>query len=241
MRQRDFVCLAILFFSLSAAALAKDPWQALSESCAKAVGASGTRYMEACTHNDQYSSIVSCLRLKQDDLAKVIAAHRPAVNAFMEDKKPFFCLGAKTTQIQDRALSGKLTDFQWKSNEVGRQSINYEYFTKMDRDVMKLNRDNATTLKMRETKEGEFRRAVERRDEAANRLAGAITKAMEDSKKNNNQELGKQLEHVYDEIQAINKTTNDAELRYDETLALLDEQAWADDQAKRAAAVATKQ
>ncbi len=41
----------------------------------------------------------------------------------------------------------------------------------------------------------------------------------------NNQQDMKQLDGVFDKIQAINKTTNDAVLRVDEMLALFKEQA----------------
>lgn len=46
-----------------------------------------------------------------------------------------------------------------------------------------------------------------------------------------NEKAGKELEKVYDAIQAINKATSDALLRHDEALALLDERAAADSRA----------
>jgi hypothetical protein len=62
------------------------------------------------------------------------------------------------------------------------------------------------------------------RDAAAKDLAEAIDATMKTMDPNNQQDL-KRLDEIFDEIQAINKTTTDALLRYDETLALLKEQA----------------
>ncbi|MEJ2310719.1 MAG: hypothetical protein P8Z78_15690, partial [Gammaproteobacteria bacterium] len=64
--------------------------------------------------------------------------------------------------------------------------------------------------------------AIERRDAAAKALADAITEAMKTMKtmNPNNQQDGKQLERIFDEIQLINKTTNDAVLRHKEAIAI---------------------
>jgi hypothetical protein len=236
MRQRDLVLLAMLFFYLSAVAIAQQqpPWQAFALSCTRN---SGGIYRDMCTRADQFTSIMGCLSLRPAAQALVRRAGHATVNDFMEDKRPPFCLSSQTIQIQDQDLAAKLKDFKLKSAAVTRESTNYEHFTYMKNDVMKLNRDNPSTLKVRQTKEEDFKRAVKERDDAADKLAGAINKAMENSQ--SNQELGKQLEKVYDEVQATNKTTNDAELMYDETLALLDEQAATDDRAKQAAADTT--
>jgi hypothetical protein len=66
--------------------------------------------------------------------------------------------------------------------------------------------------------------AVDRRNAAANELGGAIEAAMKTMNPNNQQDM-KRLDEVFGEIQAINKTTNDALLGYYDTLALLKEQA----------------
>jgi hypothetical protein len=73
-----------------------------------------------------------------------------------------------------------------------------------------------------------LQQAIDRRDTAAKELAGAIDALMNANP--GNQQVVKRLEEVFDEIQAINKTTNDALLRHDELLALLKEQAAADAQ-----------
>jgi hypothetical protein len=69
--------------------------------------------------------------------------------------------------------------------------------------------------------------AVKRRDEAAKELATAIDETMDKMKTMNpvNQQDAKRLEQIFDGIQAINKTTNDALLRLSDSRALLEEQA----------------
>ncbi|MGH6847331.1 MAG: hypothetical protein ACREC0_07800 [Methylocella sp.] len=66
--------------------------------------------------------------------------------------------------------------------------------------------------------------AIRYQDATAQALADAITKTMKTMGPNNQQD-GKRLEQVFEEILAINKTTTDALLRYSEYLALLEEQA----------------
>jgi hypothetical protein len=75
-------------------------------------------------------------------------------------------------------------------------------------------------------------RAIQRRDVAATALADAIDATMRTMDPNNQQD-GKRLDQIFDEIEAINKTTTDALLRYDETLAILEERAVAEQQAGR--------
>ena len=74
--------------------------------------------------------------------------------------------------------------------------------------------------------------AIQRRDDAATALADAIDATMRTMNPNNQQD-GKRLDQIFDEIEAINKTTTDALLRYDETLAILQERAVAEQQAGR--------
>ena len=69
-----------------------------------------------------------------------------------------------------------------------------------------------------------LRNAIGRRDDKARLLGDAIDCAMTRINPNNQQDM-KQLDGVFDKIQAINKTTNDAVLRVDEMLALFKEQA----------------
>jgi hypothetical protein len=93
-----------------------------------------------------------------------------------------------------------------------------------------------------------LQKAIQQRDDAAKQLAYVIQFAITttipgwQSKgggwSEQSQRLGKRLEEVYGEIQAINTTTSDAVLRHDEALALLDERAAAD---SRAAAGAPEQ
>lgn len=66
--------------------------------------------------------------------------------------------------------------------------------------------------------------AIRYRDATAQALADAITETMKTMGPNNQQD-GKRLEQVFEEILAINKTTTDAQLRYSEFLALREEQA----------------
>jgi hypothetical protein len=74
--------------------------------------------------------------------------------------------------------------------------------------------------------------AIQRRDDAATALADAIDATMRTMNPNNQQD-GKRLDQIFDEIEAINKTTTDTLLRYDETLAILEERAVAEQQAGR--------
>lgn len=74
--------------------------------------------------------------------------------------------------------------------------------------------------------------AIQQRDAAATALADAIDATMRTMNPNNQQD-GKRLDQIFDEIEAINKTTTDALLRYDETLAILEERAVAEQQAGR--------
>jgi hypothetical protein len=74
-----------------------------------------------------------------------------------------------------------------------------------------------------------LQQAIDRRDIAANELGVAITETMK-TMNPNDQQGKKRLDEVFAEIQAINKTTNDALLRHDELLALLKEQAAANAQ-----------
>jgi hypothetical protein len=83
--------------------------------------------------------------------------------------------------------------------------------------------------KLKKDRARQLYQAIIRRDAAGKELGDAITETMKTMNPNNKQDV-KRLEQVYDEIQAINKTTNDALLRYDETLTLLDEQAAAEAQ-----------
>jgi hypothetical protein len=74
--------------------------------------------------------------------------------------------------------------------------------------------------------------AIQRRDDAARALADAIDATMRTMNPNNQQD-GKRLDQIFDEMEAINKTTTDALLRYDETVAILEERAVAEQQAGR--------
>jgi hypothetical protein len=74
--------------------------------------------------------------------------------------------------------------------------------------------------------------AIQQRDAAATALAEAIDATMRTMNPNNEQD-GRRLDQVFDEIEAINKTTTDALLGYDETLAILQERAVAEQQAGR--------
>jgi hypothetical protein len=77
----------------------------------------------------------------------------------------------------------------------------------------------------------DLQEAIRRRDIAAKELGEAILAAMKTMNPNNQQDM-KRLDDVFDEIQAINKTTNDAILRYDERLVNLKEQVAAGTQAQ---------
>lgn len=72
-----------------------------------------------------------------------------------------------------------------------------------------------------------LQQAIDRRDNAATELGVAITETMR-TMNPNDQQGKKRLDEIFAEIQAINKTTNDALLRHDELLAVLKEQAAAD-------------
>jgi hypothetical protein len=84
---------------------------------------------------------------------------------------------------------------------------------------------------MMQRKAREVYQAISRRDIAAKELGEAIDAAMKTMNPNNQQDM-KRLDDVFDEIQAINKTTNDAILRYDEKLVYLKEQVAAGTQAQ---------
>jgi hypothetical protein len=64
--------------------------------------------------------------------------------------------------------------------------------------------------------------AIQRRDAAATDLANGIDQTMRTMNPNNQQDV-KRLEQVFDEIQAINKTTDDAILGWNDAKALFDE------------------
>jgi hypothetical protein len=84
---------------------------------------------------------------------------------------------------------------------------------------------------MMQRKARDVYQAISRRDIAAKELGEAIDAAMKTMNPNNQQDM-KRLDDVFDEIQAINKTTNDAILRYDERLVNLKEQVAAGTQAQ---------
>jgi hypothetical protein len=66
--------------------------------------------------------------------------------------------------------------------------------------------------------------AIGKRDALARELGELIDSTMKTMDPNNKQDM-QRLDMIFDEIQAINKTTNDNILAYDEKLALLKEQA----------------
>jgi uncharacterized protein YicC (UPF0701 family) len=71
--------------------------------------------------------------------------------------------------------------------------------------------------------EAEVDAAIKRRDAAAKELGDAIAEAMKTMDPTNQQD-GKRLEEVFDEIEEINKTVADTQLRYSDMQAIINEQ-----------------
>jgi len=128
-------------------------------------------------------------------------------------------------QIEDQDLKKKLTDFKSKSDEVVKKSTAYLQFTSRVDNLLKWSPGTAAG---RKEAESGLRQAIQQRDDAEKQLAPAVEATMKSA---TNEKAGKELEKVYDAIQAINKATSDALLRHDEALALLDERAAADSRA----------
>jgi hypothetical protein len=139
-----------------------------------------------------------------------------------------------TPQIQDQKLTEAFTVFKSKSDEVIERSTAYLQFTEEVNGVRRWKVVPGSDA-AREKIEEDLQHAIQQRDEAANQLAVALDAPMKRAA--NNEKLGKQLEQVYNQIQAINKDTGDALLLHDQSVALLDERAAAD---KAAAAGATE-
>ena len=138
-------------------------------------------------------------------------------------------------QIQDQKLTEAFSVFKSKSDEVIERSTAYLQFTEEVNGVRRWKVVPGSDTARKKIEE-DFQHAIQQRDEAAKQLAVALDATMKRTV--NNEKLGKQLEQVYNQVQAINKDTGDALLLHDQSVALLDERAAAD---KAAAAGATEQ
>lgn len=139
-----------------------------------------------------------------------------------------------------RDLQAKFEDFRSKSQEVVKQSTFYLHFTVMDPKTQerKLVPEPSPTPEgtIRQRTESAFKKAIEERDQSAEKLGAALNAMVALPAKRG--DLIAEMEKIYDQMREINLITDDALMRHDEALALLDEQGEAD---KRAAAAAKNQ